>query len=155
MKRNEAMDKCWVSDNNSDEEEAIRGYGLARIVDSSDANFKKGDLVWGLTGWEEYFPNGIDIYFENIGGKMLDAVLLNMRFHGRISACGMISQYNLAELESVKNLFNVVTKRICMEGFVVFDYYHRCSKFLDTVLPLIKEGKITYVENIAEGLETR
>ncbi|KAK4421956.1 2-alkenal reductase (NADP(+)-dependent) [Sesamum alatum] len=244
---------------------AIKGYGVARIVDSSYANFKKGDLVWGLTGWEEYsliksteglfkiqhtdvplsyytgllgmpgatayfgfyeicspkrgetvfistasgavgqlvgqfaklsgcyvigsagskdkvdllknkfgfddafnykdepdlnaalkryFPNGIDIYFENVGGKMLDAVLLNMRFHGRISACGMISQYNLEEPEGVKNLFNVVTKRIRMEGFVVFDYYHLYSKFLDTVLPLIKEEKITYVEDIAEGLES-
>uniref|UniRef100_A0A5B6YZ59 Putative 2-alkenal reductase (NADP(+)-dependent) n=1 Tax=Davidia involucrata TaxID=16924 RepID=A0A5B6YZ59_DAVIN len=183
----------------------ITGYGVARVLDSGYPNFKKGDLVWGMTGWEEYsiitapetvfkihhtdvplsyytgilgmpgmtayvgfheicspkkgeyvfisaasgavgqlvgqfakllgcyvvgsagtkekvdllknkfgfdeafnykeeqdwdaalkryFPDGIDIYFENVGGKMLDAVLLNMRLRGRIAVCGMISQYN-------------------------------------------------------------
>ncbi|KAK4403278.1 2-alkenal reductase (NADP(+)-dependent) [Sesamum angolense] len=244
---------------------AITGYGVARIVDSSHPNFKKGDLVWGVTGWEEYslirstqglfkiqhtdvplsyytgilgmpgmtayagfyevcspkkgetvyvsaasgavgqlvgqfaklmgcyvvgsagskdkvellknklgfddafnykeeqdlnaalkryFPDGIDIYFENVGGKMLDAVLLNMKIHGRIAVCGMISQYNLEQSESVHNLFTLVTKRIRMEGFGVFDYYHLYQKFLDMVLPLIKEGKINYVEDIAEGLES-
>jgi NADPH-dependent curcumin reductase CurA len=57
-----------------------------------------------------YFPEGIDIYFENVGGKTLDAVLLNMRIHGCIAACGMISQYNLDEPEDVKNLMNLIYK---------------------------------------------
>ncbi|KAI3470314.1 hypothetical protein Pfo_026977 [Paulownia fortunei] len=103
---------------------------------------------------KRYFPNGIDIYFENVGGKMLDAVLLNMRLHGRIAVCGSISQYNLEQPEGVHNLFCLITKRIRMEGFVVNDYYRLYQKFLDMVLPLIKEGKITYVEDIAEGLES-
>ncbi|KAL3835117.1 hypothetical protein ACJIZ3_009853 [Penstemon smallii] len=103
---------------------------------------------------KRYFPNGIDIYFENVGGKMLDAVLLNMNLHGRIAVCGMISQYNLEEPEGVQNLFCLITKQIRMEGFLVFDYYHLYPKFLETVLPLIEEGKITYVEDIAEGLES-
>ncbi|XP_074281311.1 2-alkenal reductase (NADP(+)-dependent)-like [Silene latifolia] len=101
-----------------------------------------------------YFPEGIDIYFENVGGKMLDAVLPNMRLHGRIPVCGMISQYNLVEPEGIHNLFHVVSKRIHMEGFLTFDYYpHRYQMFLDMILPLIKEGKISYLEDIAEGLE--
>ncbi|KAK9289246.1 hypothetical protein L1049_017722 [Liquidambar formosana] len=103
---------------------------------------------------KRYFPEGIDIYFENVGGKMLDAVLLNMRVRGRISVCGMISQYNLEQPEGVKNLMSIVYKRVHMEGFVVFDYYHLYSKFLDVVLPYIREGKIVYVEDIAEGLES-
>ncbi|GAB2287535.1 hypothetical protein Dimus_021910 [Dionaea muscipula] len=103
---------------------------------------------------KRYFPEGIDIYFENVGGKMLDAVLLNMRLHGRISVCGMISQYNLQNPEGVHNLFTLIMKRIRMQGFTVFDYYHLYSKFLDMVLPLIRQEKITYVEDIAEGLET-
>ncbi|GLU17896.1 hypothetical protein SLE2022_342440 [Rubroshorea leprosula] len=103
---------------------------------------------------KRYFPEGIDIYFENVGGKMLDAVLLNMRVHGRIAACGMISQYNADKPEGVSNLMNIVYKRVRVEGFIVLDYLQQYSKFLDTVIPYIKEGKITYVEDIAEGLES-
>lgn len=100
------------------------------------------------------FPDGIDIYFENVGGNMLDAVLLNMKMKGRIAVCGMISQYNLEEPEGVKNLFCLVTKRIFMEGFVVSDCYHLYPKYLEMVLPLLKQVKITYVEDIAEGIES-
>ena len=101
-----------------------------------------------------YFPEGIDIYFENVGGKMLDAVILNMRIRGRIAACGMISQYNLDQPEGVHNLTSIIYKRVRIEGFAVFDHYPQYSKFLDLVLPYIREGKIKYVEDIAEGLES-
>ncbi|XP_044465767.1 2-alkenal reductase (NADP(+)-dependent)-like [Mangifera indica] len=99
------------------------------------------------------FPEGIDIYFENVGGKMLDAVLQNMRNHGRITACGMISQYNLRQPEGVHNLMNIVFQRIQMKGFFATDYFHEYAKFLEVVLPLIREGKIIYLEDIVEGLE--
>ncbi|KAF3457382.1 hypothetical protein FNV43_RR02039 [Rhamnella rubrinervis] len=102
---------------------------------------------------KRYFPEGIDIYFENVGGKMLDAVLLNMRLHGRIVVCGMISQYDLDQEDGVRNLMQLVPKRIRMQGFQVFDHYHLYQNFLDTVLPYIREGKITYVENISQGLD--
>ena len=85
---------------------------------------------------------------------MLDAVLMNMRVNGRIAACGMISQYNLEQPEGVHNLFCLITKRIRMEGFLVFDYYDLYPKYLDMILPHIKEGKIEYVEDIAEGIES-
>ncbi|GLT45562.1 hypothetical protein SLA2020_193860 [Shorea laevis] len=220
----------------------ILGFGVSRVVDSRDPDYKKGDFFWGFTGWEEYtllaapqvvfkipdtdvplyytgilgmpgltayvglhevcspkkgeyvyisaasgavgqlvgqfaksagcyvvgsggskekvdllknkfgfdeafnykeekdlnaalkryFPEGIDIYFENVGGKMLDAVLLNMRLHGRIA----------------------IYKRVRMEAFVVTDYFPQYFKFVDAVLPDIKQGNITYVEDIAEGLES-
>ncbi|XVF84228.1 hypothetical protein PTKIN_Ptkin17bG0009000 [Pterospermum kingtungense] len=103
---------------------------------------------------KRFFPEGIDIYFENVGGKMLDAVLPNMRIHGRIAVCGMISQYNQDHPEGVHNLMHVIPKRIRIEGFVVLDFYHLYPKFLEMVIPHIKEGKITYVEDIAEGLES-
>lgn len=243
----------------------ITGYGVAKVLDSGTPKFKKGDLVWGFTGWEEYslitntdslfkiehtdvplsyytgllgmpgltayagfyevatpkkgeyvfisaasgavgqlvgqfakllgcyvvgsagskekvdllknkcgfdeafnykeeedlaaalkryFPDGIDIYFENVGGKMLDAVLVNMRSHGRIAVCGMISQYNLEKPEGVHNLMYIVMKQLRIQGFLVFDYYHLYPKFLELVLPYIKEGKINYLEDTAEGLES-
>ncbi|KAF2298302.1 hypothetical protein GH714_021567 [Hevea brasiliensis] len=103
---------------------------------------------------KRYFPEGIDIYYENVGGKMLDAVLLNMRAHGRIAACGMISQYNLQQPEGVYNLTSIIYKRVRIQGFVAFDYFSQYSKFLDFVVPYIREGKITYVEDIAEGIES-
>ncbi|XP_049404601.1 2-alkenal reductase (NADP(+)-dependent)-like [Solanum stenotomum] len=245
----------------------ITGYGVSKVLKSGDSNFQEGDLVWGMTGWEEhtsivtttqsmfkidhdkdvplsyytgilgmpgvtayagfnevcspkkgetvfvsaasgavgqlvgqfakmlgcyvvgsagnkqkvdmlktkfgfdeafnykeeqdldaalkrYFPDGIDIYFENVGGKMLDAVLVNMKLHGRIAVCGMISQYNLDKTEGVHNLFCLIAKRIRMEGFLVFDYYHLYPKYLEMIIPQIKAGNIVYVEDIAEGFES-
>ena len=85
---------------------------------------------------------------------MLDAVLLNMKIHGRISVCGMISQYNLDHPEGVHNLFGLVIKRIRMEGFMVLDYYHLYDKYLEMVIPHIKEGKIVHVDDIVHGLES-
>lgn len=90
-------------------------------------NYKKEqDLNAAL---KRCFPEGIDMYFENVGGTMLDAVLLNMRIGGRIAACGMISQYNIEKLEGVHNLMNIVTKRLRMEGFEVTDHYSKYRKF--------------------------
>ncbi|XP_059443490.1 2-alkenal reductase (NADP(+)-dependent)-like [Corylus avellana] len=243
----------------------IAGYGVSKVLDSGHPDFKKGDLVWGITGWEEYslitateslfkihntdvplsyytgilgmpgmtayagfyeicspkkgeyvfvsaasgavgqlvgqfakllgcyvvgsagskdkvdllknkfgfdeafnykeesdlgaalkryFPEGIDIYFENVGGKMLDAVLQNLRVHGRIAVCGMISQYNLERPEGVHSLSALFLKQARMEGFLVPSFYHKYSNYLELVLPYIKEGKVTYVEDIAEGLES-
>ncbi|KAG9140311.1 hypothetical protein Leryth_023293 [Lithospermum erythrorhizon] len=242
----------------------IEGFGVAKVLDSTHPNFNKDDLVWGITGWEEYtlisgtatlfkiqdtdvplsyytgilgmpgmtafagfyeicspkkgdhvyvsaasgavgqavgqfakllgcyvvgsagsktkvdllkntfgfdeafnykeendlvgalkrfFPNGIDIYFENVGGKMLDAVLLNMRQHGRIAVCGMISQHNPEQRDDIQNLLCLIKKCIRMEGFLFSNYVHLYPKFMETVLPLIKEGKIVCVEDVVEGLE--
>ncbi|BAF29452.1 2-alkenal reductase (NADP(+)-dependent) [Oryza sativa Japonica Group] len=114
-------------------------------------NYKKEpDLEAAL---RRYFPEGIDIYFENVGGETLDAVLPNMRLGGRIAACGMISQYNLERPEGVKNLFYIVTKRLRMEGFLVFDFYDRYYQFEDEMARYLKEGKVAYVEDVVEGLD--
>lgn len=85
---------------------------------------------------------------------MLDAVLLNMRDQGRIAGCGMISQYNLEQPEGVHNLMHIVYKSIRMEGFIVWNYFNKYSKFLDFMLIYIREGKLVYVEDITEGLES-
>ncbi|KAL0921063.1 hypothetical protein M5K25_008094 [Dendrobium thyrsiflorum] len=114
-------------------------------------NYKKeSDLNLAL---KRYFPQGIDIYFDNVGGATLDAVLLNMRNHGRIAACGMISQYNLDKPDGVYNLGTIISRRVEIKGFAVFDHYSHYPQFVETITQYVKEGKIEYVEDAAEGLE--
>ncbi|KAH9315085.1 hypothetical protein KI387_023712, partial [Taxus chinensis] len=102
---------------------------------------------------KRHFPEGIDIYFDNVGGSMLDAVLLNMKLHGRISVCGMISQHSFQDAQAIHNLNMVIPKRIRLEGFIQSDYLHLYPQFLETVINYIKERKVVYIEDIAEGLE--
>lgn len=71
----------------------------------------------------------------------------------RLLVRGMVSQYNLTQPEGVTNLANLIFKRIRMQGFIVGEFYHLYPKFLEFVLPHIREGKVVYVEDIAEGLE--
>lgn len=84
---------------------------------------------------------------------MLDSVLMNMKVHGRIAVCGMISQYHIETQEGIKNLPVVVYKRIKMQGFLAFDFIDKFPKYLEFVLPYLKERKLVYVEDIVEGLE--
>uniref|UniRef100_A0A5B7BX95 Enoyl reductase (ER) domain-containing protein n=1 Tax=Davidia involucrata TaxID=16924 RepID=A0A5B7BX95_DAVIN len=102
---------------------------------------------------KRYFPQGIDIYFDNVGGAMLEAALLNMRIHGRIAVCGMVSQYSVSDPQGVRNLFYLISKRIRMEGFLQSDYLHLFPRFLEDVISFYKQGKIVYIEDMNEGLE--
>ncbi|XWS42992.1 hypothetical protein CRYUN_Cryun16bG0062000 [Craigia yunnanensis] len=236
------------------------GYGVARVIQSTHPDFKEGDHVWGLTGWEEYtiahnpqnlnkipytdvplsyylgvlgmpgiaayvgfynlccpkkgesvyvstaagevgqlvgqfakmmgcyvvgsastkekvdlskgkfgfsdafnykeepdlgaaLKKGIDIYFDNVGGQMLDEVLLHMKPHGRIAACGMISQYNLEEAEGIRNLFSLIPKSVEIKGFVETEFKHIYPQYLELAIKYLKEGSLEYVEEVAEGLE--
>eukprot|EP00250_Pteridium_aquilinum_P020145 c24723_g1_i2 orf=170-1264(+) len=102
------------------------------------------------------FPNGFDVYFENVGGKMLEATLEVINPHGRIIACGMISQYNKEpnEHDGVKNLFNIVAKSLKMEGFLVSHYIESWDAFHEDVCPLVQVGKIRYKTDIlGRGIE--
>jgi NADPH-dependent curcumin reductase CurA len=99
-------------------------------------------------------PNGVDVYFENVGGETLEVLLNHMNTHGRVVACGMISQYNTQDLYGVRNLFVVVTKRLRIEGFIVTDHQNKEPEFLQKVIALLKDGKITYRETISEGIDS-
>ncbi|KAG2236788.1 hypothetical protein BDF21DRAFT_399537 [Thamnidium elegans] len=114
-------------------------------------NYKKGDIEENL---RKYCPNGIDIYFESVGGKMLDAVLAVANNFARVIACGMISQYNLTKPEPIYNIMNIVSKRIKFDGFIIMDHAsHYEEKFLKEVTPLLVSGKVNYKTDIAEGIE--
>jgi NADPH-dependent curcumin reductase CurA len=99
---------------------------------------------------KRYFPDGIDIDFENVGGKTLDAVLPLMKMHGRISVCGVISQYNLSVRDAMENVSFVLYRRLTMKGWQVLDYMHLYSEFIEFVLPHVRENRIKYVEDIVD-----
>jgi len=99
-------------------------------------------------------PDGIDIYFDNVGGATLDAALLHMRHGGRVAVCGMISQYNLEEPDGLRNLSCIVPNAIKVEGFNVAGWYHVYTKFQEEMAGYIKEGKVAVVEDVVEGIES-
>ncbi|MBY6055638.1 NADP-dependent oxidoreductase [Leisingera daeponensis] len=100
-------------------------------------------------------PDGIDIYYENVGGKVLEAVLPLMNNFGRIPVCGMIAWYNSAEtgLTAPAIWRSVLTRFLSVNGFIIFNHYDRYPAFLQEVAPKIASGDIKYLEDIAEGLE--
>lgn len=103
----------------------------------------------------KFSPNGIDIYFDNVGGKHLEAAIDNMKIFGRIVLCGMISQYNLPTSlpGGPSNLFFAITNRLKLQGFIVRDHYHMLSEFHANMSKWINEGKIKWKETVFEGLE--
>ncbi|XP_047180140.1 (+)-pulegone reductase-like [Vigna umbellata] len=104
----------------------------------------------------KYFPNGIDVYLDNVGGKMLESVLNHVNKHARIPLCGMISQYNKVwtEREGVRNLLNMVGKQVRMEGFMLESYWNRFGDFAKDMEGYIKEGKVTSKNKINVGIES-
>lgn len=102
---------------------------------------------------------GIDIYFENVGGKVFDAVMPLLNTSARIPLCGLISQYNATELPSGPDRMSMLmgqllVKRIKMQGFIIFDdYAHRYGEFAADMDQWLAEGKIHYREHLVEGLE--
>ena len=99
-------------------------------------------------------PEGIDLYFDNVGGKQLEAAIDNMKTFGRIVLCGMISQYNnVGNPYALPNLFQAIPNRLKMRGFIVSDHYDMQNEFHSSMIKWINEGKIKWKETITEGLE--
>jgi NADPH-dependent curcumin reductase CurA len=103
---------------------------------------------------KKYCPKGIDMYFENVGGKMLEAVLDNMNKFGRIAVCGLISQYEKENSDGIHNLWKLISARITMRGFLQGDHANLQPEFLQKMLGYLKEKKFVYIEDIDEGLES-
>ncbi|MEM9305556.1 MAG: NADP-dependent oxidoreductase [Pseudomonadota bacterium] len=97
-------------------------------------------------------PDGIDVYFDNVGGDTLQAVLLNLALGARITLCGLITQYNAAETPPGPNLGPVIGARAIMKGLVVYDFYDRFPEFLQDAGPLVQSGRLKYQEDWTEGL---
>ncbi|KAI5340317.1 hypothetical protein L3X38_019591 [Prunus dulcis] len=103
----------------------------------------------------KYFPNGIDVYLDNVGGRMLEAVLNHVNKHAKIPLCGMISEYNKAwtEREGVRNLLNLVGKEVHMQGFMLGSYMDRFGDFAKEMEGHLKHGKIGSKIKIFHGID--
>ncbi|MFM2607449.1 NADP-dependent oxidoreductase [Vibrio chagasii] len=103
--------------------------------------------------------NGIDVYFENVGGKVFDAVMPLLNTGARIPVCGLISQYNATSLpegpDRMSSLMGtLLVKRIKMQGFIIFDdYAHRYNEFATQMTEWLSQGKMHYREHLIEGLD--
>jgi hypothetical protein len=99
-------------------------------------------------------PDGIDVYFDNVGGKTLEAALSALQVHGRIIACGGISGYNEEKPRpGPSNLFNITTKRLTMKGLIVRDWLDRQGEFEKEVGGYFRAGKLKNKETVVEGIE--
>lgn len=99
-------------------------------------------------------PSGIDIYFDNVGGSVLETVLFQMNLKGRVVCCGSVSQYDSESAVGPRNLPGlVVVKRLRMEGFIVMDFHDQNQQAISDLTTWVNEGKIKVVEDIVDGLE--
>ncbi len=113
-------------------------------------NYKTEDVAERLV---ELCPAGIDVYFDNVGGEILDAVLANLAIGARIACCGAISTYNASVPVGVTHTDNLIMKRARMQGFLILDYVDR---FLDAIMglaPLVADGRVQYATEVVDGLE--
>jgi hypothetical protein len=114
-------------------------------------NYKAGPVLEQLN---REAPDGIDVYFDNVGGETLEAALSALRVHGRIIACGGISGYNEGKARpGPSNLFNITTKRLTMKGLIVSDSLDRRAEFEQEVGGYFKAGKLKHKETVVQGID--
>jgi NADPH-dependent curcumin reductase CurA len=114
-------------------------------------DYKTGSVRDGL---KEHCPQGVDVYFDNVGGDILDTVLTRINMKARIVICGAISQYNnTTPVKGPANYLSLLVNRARMEGMVVFDYADRYHLGVAALAGWLKEGKIKSKEDVVQGLE--
>lgn len=131
-------EKCrWITED--------LGYDVA-------INYKTENLAEALA---KACPNGIDVYYDNVGGKILDECLKLMNLHGRIPTCGLISQYNATEpVPGPYNYGLVLMHRLKIQGFIILDYMDRYPEATEALIGWMKEGKLKARLDVSDGLET-
>lgn len=126
-------------------EYVTRELGFDACVD-----YKAGSLRGDLQG---ACPKGVDIYFDNVGGEILDTLLAQMNLFSRIVVCGLISDYNATEPYRIRNIRAVLVNRIKLQGMIVFDWKARYGEALAALAEYLAQGKLKYRESVLEGLE--
>jgi len=133
---------------------AVDTFGFDACLDHrafADASALRAELATAC-------PDGIDIYFENVAGKVLEAVIPLMNPHGRIPVCGMISWYGGAQgadatLTAPLIWRNILVKFLSVKGFIIMNHFDRYPEFQKEVGPLVANGDIRFLEDVAQGLE--
>ena len=125
----------------------IEELGFDGVID-----YKNEDVIAGL---KRECPKGVDVYFDNVGGDILDAVLSQLNFKARVIICGAISQYNNKEaVKGPANYLSLLVNRARMEGFIVMDYADRYVAAGQEMAGWLAKGQLKSREDIVEGLET-
>ncbi|WP_240757497.1 NADP-dependent oxidoreductase [Nakamurella flava] len=145
-----------------------RLLGAARVVGSAGSADKVARLTdeYGFDAAFNYrdapvreqlptvAPDGVDVYFDNVGGDHLTAALDVLNRHGRVALCGAIAGYNSTErTPGPDNMSNLITRSLTLRGFTLGDHLHRAADFQQWVTPLFAAGKIAYDETVVDGLE--
>ncbi|MEU8518268.1 NADP-dependent oxidoreductase [Streptomyces sp. NPDC048577] len=114
-------------------------------------NYKNGPVRDQL---REAAPDGIDVYFDNVGGDHLEAAISSLNVHGRATICGMIAQYNDTEpVPGPRNMAMIIGKRLRLQGVLVGDHYDLQGRFVQEVGGWLRSGELTYGETVVEGIE--
>ena len=125
--------------------EFVRSLGADHVID-----YKAGPVLKGLA---EAAPDGIDVYFDNVGGDHLDAAFAIARNNARFAICGMIEGYNQREPMSFRFIQRIIAARIQLKGFIVFDYFPRLPEFYAEMAPWLADGTVKSRETVVDGLE--
>ena len=123
----------------------VRSLGADQVID-----YKAGPVLRSLAAAA---PDGIDVYFDNVGGDYLDAAFALARQNARFAICGMIEGYNDATPMSFRFIMRVIAMRIRLQGFIVFDYFPRMAEFYRDMGPWLASGAVKSRETVVEGLE--
>lgn len=125
----------------------LRDLGVDAVINYKTA----GDLTAALRAAA---PQGIDVYFENVGGAHMEAALNVLKRYGRIAVCGMIEQYNATDTpKGPTNMAQIIIKSLRIQGFIVGDHWKHYPEFIAQVGGWVKEGKVQWRETVREGLE--
>lgn len=127
----------------------VERYGFDACIDYKSEHVAKAIRT--------HCPDGVDIYFDNVGSETLEAALMNIAMHARIVLCGAISQYNEMSADGMvgpRNYMQLLVKRARMEGFVVIDYADRYASAIAEMAGWLKEGNLILDEHVVEGVES-
>ena len=125
-------------------------YVTSELGFDACVDYKAGNLRRDLA---QTCPKGVDIYFDNVGGEILDTLLAQMNLFSRIVVCGLISDYNATEPYRIRNIRAVLVNRIKLQGMIVFDWKARYGEALAALAGYLAQGKLKYRESVLEGLE--